>query len=409
MKNVLLSLLSLLLAIATPLSSWAQCVFTSTAIGGLFNAPSTWTVTGGGGCGTVPTSTSQVIINGPVVLNQNFSVTGAGRLTINASGSLIEDATPRSLTLGMGTGSMVLNRATIAAGGRLRVSSLTLIKSQLVVNGRLEVVCNAFLDNQALLTINGATVFYGNLHLLVGNTTLNGNGTLQVVGCVVGSNGALNNAIQGNLLVCVQNLPNVCGTGTCNGNVPINNNANCLIIVPPTLPVELTDFQAASQKSQVGLTWLTVSERNSREFLVERSADGKVFGGIGRVTAGGTTYGRREYAWQDSRPLAGRAYYRLRQVDRDGTTAFSKTITVLADAAPLELQIWPAETPAFYRVGDVGPDATLRLLTLDGRLVGTLPVQNGEINLSRFADGIYLVRLQSPSGEATTRLAHVTQ
>ncbi len=89
------------------------------------------------------------------------------------------------------------------------------------------------------------------------------------------------------------------------------------------LPVTLNSFKAEPVGSKVELAWETAWERNSREFVVQRSTDLKEFGDIGRVAAAGETDGRRQYAFTDYNPLPGANYYRLRMVDRDDTYEYS--------------------------------------------------------------------------------------
>ena len=95
------------------------------------------------------------------------------------------------------------------------------------------------------------------------------------------------------------------------------------------LPVKLTYFTAEAIGNQVELGWETAWEKNSREFIIQRSSDLKEFGDIGRVTAAGETEGRRQYSFVDQAPLPGASYYRLRMVDKDGTYEYSRVEDVI--------------------------------------------------------------------------------
>ncbi|MBC7449773.1 MAG: hypothetical protein H7330_17110 [Hymenobacteraceae bacterium] len=406
--------LSLLVAVSASRSGYAQCTFTSTAAGGRFSAASTWTVSDVGACDTIPTAASIIIINGPVVLDTDFTLDdNAATLTINPGGSLTEDGTPRTLILGTGSSSEQLDRAVVATNARLSVSELVLIKSELTVDsaGKVTVQCNLTIDNLGIVSTNGAVEIIGNLNLITGNALLQGNGTLLIVGCITGSNGALNAAIQGNLLVCVRNLPTTCGSGVCNGDVPLNNNANCVTILPP-LPVELTWFKAGvgSGNTSVRLAWQTASEHNAREFIVERSATGRDFGAIGQVLAVGNSASVQDYSWHDERPLAGQCFYRLRQVDQDGTTTFSAVASVRATTTTA-IMLWPTAAAGVYKVSAPGTVATLMVLTPTGSVVQTqaLPEAGGQLSLRGCPRGLYLVRVVSTLGTTTTRIAHLGQ
>ena len=97
------------------------------------------------------------------------------------------------------------------------------------------------------------------------------------------------------------------------------------------LPVELLAFAArAVGPHAVQLTWATASEARSARFEVERSTDGTAFERIGTVATAGSSM-HRDYALLDSTLPVGMAllYYRLRQVDQDGTAAYSPVRSVV--------------------------------------------------------------------------------
>lgn len=95
------------------------------------------------------------------------------------------------------------------------------------------------------------------------------------------------------------------------------------------LPVELVFFRANLQKDGTVLTqWETATEINNDYFAIERSANGQDFVSLGTVAGKGTTRTRQTYHWFDTEPLRGISYYRLRQVDTDGTYSFSRIVAV---------------------------------------------------------------------------------
>ncbi|NIJ55478.1 hypothetical protein [Dyadobacter arcticus] len=107
------------------------------------------------------------------------------------------------------------------------------------------------------------------------------------------------------------------------------------------LPIDLTYFKAESEEKKVKLSWETALEKNSKEFIVERSADLKDFESIGKLNAAGDATGRLQYEFVDENPFAGVNYYRLRMVDRDGSFSFSKTLDVIREEEALYLQVIP--------------------------------------------------------------------
>lgn len=94
------------------------------------------------------------------------------------------------------------------------------------------------------------------------------------------------------------------------------------------LPVELLSFNAVDAPAVVQVNWVTASERNTSHFVVERSADAEEYAVVGTVPAAGESYAVLHYAMDDAHPLHGLSYYRLKQVDRDGSTAYFGPVAI---------------------------------------------------------------------------------
>lgn len=97
-----------------------------------------------------------------------------------------------------------------------------------------------------------------------------------------------------------------------------------------TLPVELTFFEGKAIDKQILLSWQTATEINSDYFEIERSIGAtNKFEAIGRLEAAGSSNSRQDYEFWDENPTANQTlYYRLKQVDFDGTETYSKIQTV---------------------------------------------------------------------------------
>ena len=99
------------------------------------------------------------------------------------------------------------------------------------------------------------------------------------------------------------------------------------------LPIELLDFQAQARGEVVDLLWSTATETDNAWFEVQRSADGEHYQTIATVPGAGTSLERRDYVIQDIDPLQGVSYYRLEQVDHDGSSSYSpvRSVRLLGD------------------------------------------------------------------------------
>lgn len=102
------------------------------------------------------------------------------------------------------------------------------------------------------------------------------------------------------------------------------------------LPVELARFEVASgENGFVHLNWETASETNNFGFQVQRRLGQGEFQTIGFVAGHGSTTSRRQYQFVDRPAAVEVIHYRLRQLDLDGTAAFSaiRTVAVAPPAA----------------------------------------------------------------------------
>jgi hypothetical protein len=110
------------------------------------------------------------------------------------------------------------------------------------------------------------------------------------------------------------------------------------------MPVELTSFRSYLKNDQVELQWTTATELNNYGFDVERSANGDDWSTLGFVAGHGTCFTPQQYAFRDARldRSATELYYRLRQMDRDGTTEYSDVLRVaLVTPTSVKLSAYP--------------------------------------------------------------------
>jgi PKD-like domain/Secretion system C-terminal sorting domain len=230
---------------------------------------------------------------------------------------------------------------------------------------------------------------------------LSGQGTAAIQ-VVIGS-------VSGQVSVSVANS---CGTKAVN-NREVFVNENCDGIIVP-LPVELLSFEGEATKSGVLLEWTTATEKNNDRFEVERSADGVAFAKIAEVKGSGTTSVKRTYSLRDAKASRGTHYYRLKQVDIDGTSEYSKMIVVENKAtATAAASILVAPNPAngqFTIALDHAEGAQLQILDMNGRLLHTQSLSQGarELNFNTSSlgmrSGLYLISIKSAAGSSQAKL-----
>jgi hypothetical protein len=95
-----------------------------------------------------------------------------------------------------------------------------------------------------------------------------------------------------------------------------------------TIPVELTSFTANVVGTNVELNWTTATELNNQGFEIERSEDNVSFRQIGFVPGFGTTTETKSYTYLDQSINSGTYFYRLKQIDFDGSFEYSNVVEV---------------------------------------------------------------------------------
>ena len=259
-------------------------------------------------------------------------------------------------------------------------------------------VGNAARDPQ--LSIARAIVNNGGGH---GPATVSGNVTLQAgnfpILLVYGEIGG------GNVLSLSYSGPDTGGS-----TVLVPQSVLCATRLSAALPVTLTRFEAKAHGLDAQLTWTTAQEKNNRYFQVERALDGSAFEPVQQVAGAGTTTAPRAYAHLDAGAglLARTAYYRLKQVDYDGTFAYSTVQAVrFADVTDAVLYPNPATEQLLVRL-PASADA-LTALTVYSALGQQLlhqPVEarpEATLDVRRLPAGTYLLRLHTASGKSLTR------
>ncbi len=195
------------------------------------------------------------------------------------------------------------------------------------------------------------------------------------------------------------------------------------------LPIELVSFHASPVPGGEGvlLRWSTISEVNNYGFEVQRSASAaEGFASLpGSFVPGhGTTTLPRDYSYSDAGVPAGTWYYRLKQMDLDGSVHFSDAVNTIVSENGT-----PREVPVTFSLGQNYPNpfnpvtiisysipsgTNVRLAVYDllGQRVALLVdgEQEAGVHQVRFdgsalASGVYIYRIQAGASTATKKLS----
>lgn len=167
------------------------------------------------------------------------------------------------------------------------------------------------------------------------------------------------------------------------------------------------DTELVGQNLQMGtlLTWSTLSEMDNAQFLVEKSTDGTQFRSIGEVEGAGDSDDLLAYSFLDIMAAGEVSYYRLKQIDIDGTQSLSR-VAMVRQAFPNDFLITSmsaASTSGLFELSvDVleAGELAYRLLDFGGAvlenhtLTATAGLHDLNFDLSAHPEGVYRVQLQ---------------
>ncbi|MEO8109587.1 MAG: T9SS type A sorting domain-containing protein [Ginsengibacter sp.] len=177
------------------------------------------------------------------------------------------------------------------------------------------------------------------------------------------------------------------------------------IISNGVTPVTLLSFNAKQNGSVNAISWTTAQELNSRYFAIEHSIDGVHFDQIGRVAAAGNSSSQHTYLFNDSHPVKGINYYRLRIVDIDNSAKYSLVKSVKnTGLANFSIYPSPAKNNLNISIEAESIDrAEISISDINGRIVhsGQTVLQPGSntlpVDVSKFAAGTYFLKIQMNS------------
>lgn len=173
-----------------------------------------------------------------------------------------------------------------------------------------------------------------------------------------------------------------------------------------TLPVELISFTGEATRMGNDLRWQTASERNNSHFDIERSVDAAQWERIGTRPGAGNSVTLNSYEHRDPAPPARWTYYRLKQVDLDGSHTYSDVIALERTGAS-DLLIAPNPTAGTIRISFTAPldgpcSITVRSVT---ELVHEqwITIEEGFVSAAvelpqQLADGLYLLTITDANG-----------
>ncbi len=188
-----------------------------------------------------------------------------------------------------------------------------------------------------------------------------------------------------------------------------------LTVTGSIVPVELVSFTANTNGNIVTLNWFTSTETNNSGFEIERSShtgrsrNMTEWESIGFINGNGTTTETQSYSFTDNNLASRKYFYRLKQIDFDGTFEYSNDVEVIVNVPnKFELsQNYPnpfnPSTKIKYQIA-TSIHVSLKIYDVLGNVVTSLvdevqPSGNYEVTFdaSTLSSGTYFYKLQAGS------------
>jgi hypothetical protein len=185
---------------------------------------------------------------------------------------------------------------------------------------------------------------------------------------------------------------------------------------PTVLPVSLLTFIASASNNQAKLTWETASEANNNRFEVQRSSDNITYVTVATVKGSGTTSQKSTYVAYDENPENGVNYYKLVQIDNDGTTvelAIKSVNFSFAKVASVSVYPNPASDVLNVNINNIKGAKTAKasLISINGSVSFTKELQLNQgvgtysINLNKnLAAGQYFLTISGDNLQESVKV-----
>ncbi len=179
------------------------------------------------------------------------------------------------------------------------------------------------------------------------------------------------------------------------------------------LPVEMTYFESECEKNGIVLQWQTATEINNDFFEVQKSLNGVDFNVLAKVPGYGNSSTYRDYTYTDEYETGSGAFYRISQVDYDGTRKDYPAIKTNPCISSGNVNVYSAYPGEITLELDLNQDEDVQVKLLDnlGKEIGVSNLYEGrngfnqfKLNYNNLAFGNYFVVISSSSFNTTTKV-----
>ena len=185
---------------------------------------------------------------------------------------------------------------------------------------------------------------------------------------------------------------------------------------PFFIPVELTSFNATITNGSITLNWSTATELNNLGFDIEQSFDNNIFNKIDFVSGYGTTTETKIYTYTISNTSTSKQYFRLKQIDFDGSFEYSSAVEV-EGFAPKEFSLkqnYPNPFNPSTKIGFTLPlesEVKITVYNLIGQKITEIVnskfsagSHSVDFNATDLSSGIYLYKIEAGNFTAVKKM-----
>jgi len=305
----------------------------------------------------------------------------------------------------------------ILAGGTLQITRPVIFAGQTIINGTLTTTSDV-VNLGTLNATSSATLDIGDDYIMTGNSVTDIDGNILTaddlyidhLDAVIGGQGSLGIADDIQTFnprnhdpqnqIC-QNFTIGCGDD-CD---PSSGGAQASMVGTSGHPICQTldlpvEFKTLTTKNisnfKIVVDWSTASELNNDYFVVQHSTDGAEWEDLGTVKGAGTSKMTNYYEFIDLSPAPQYNYYRIKQVDFDGTTDYSKTLVEFVEpqAQSISLSPNPVGRNSPLRISSNTAIQQVMVINQQGKVLQNIQQPSDSINTD-FAPGMYYLRIKT--------------
>lgn len=165
------------------------------------------------------------------------------------------------------------------------------------------------------------------------------------------------------------------------------------------LPVKFVGFTVSLKNSNAFIQWSTAEEINANMYEVEKSIDGTNWNTVAYVAAAGNSLALNNYSFTDKNVSARVVYYRIKEVDNDGSQSYTAIRSLRVEQALFsDIKIASVQNKVLLQFSqEVKGNVLVRFVSLSGQVVDQQTITNpvGQIVLSSRFTGNYIISISN--------------